>query len=73
MTTPTSDLPLYSISYHNWLVVPRPLLPSVARFLHTMQKMKCGHMYAVTSGGQRVYTHLEWYPSIMAFFVYIYP
>ena len=54
-------------------MVPRPLLPSVSRFLHTMQNMKCGHdMYAVTSGGQRVYTHLGWYPSIIIF-LYIYP
>ena len=50
---------------------PRPLLPSVSRFLHTMQNMKCGRTYAVTSGGQRIYTHLGWYPSIITFFVYI--
>ena len=46
-------------------MVPGPLLPSVSRFLHTTQNMKCGHTYAVTSGGQRVYTHLGWYPHFL--------
>ena len=46
---------------HNSMMVPSPWLPSVSRFLHTM---KCDHTYAVTSGGERVYTHLGWYPSI---------
>ena len=31
--------------------------------------MKCGHTYVVTSGGQRVYTHLGRYPSIKTFFL----
>ena len=33
-----------------------------------MQNMKCGHMYAVISGGQRIYTHLGLYLSIITFF-----
>ena len=49
-------------------MVPRSLLPSVSRFLHTMQNMKCGHTYAVTLVGQRVYTHLGWYPSMINLF-----
>ena len=49
-------------------MLPRPLLPSVSRFLHTMQNMKCGHTYAVISGGQRIYTHLGLYLSIITFF-----